>query len=159
MWEFDHLKVPLSGTFIISQITPPSGSFKVQIPAISVPGVTPIQAQTFDVPFRSTAPWLPETMKYTLGKIQADANTPRLHFRGTGKVLRKEIELTFKVNAAGELLGEVGKEFEKEASINIVKFAINTTLKAAVKFMFGAEAGIKATFEILYLAGYEVKQL
>jgi hypothetical protein len=51
-----------------------------------------------------------------------------------------------------------GRDFECEATIEIIKLAVSSTLKAATKISVGGEAGIEGTFEILYLVGYEVKK-
>jgi hypothetical protein len=88
-----------------------------------------------------------------------DANSTKQFFQGTGKIGKRDIEVTAKVNADGELAGDFGRDFEREATVEIIKLAVKSTLKAAVKTTIGGEAAIKGTFEILYLIGYELKQI
>jgi hypothetical protein len=42
-----------------------------------------------------------------------------------------------------------GRDFECEATIEIIKLAVSSTLKAATKISVGGEAGIEGTFEPL----------
>ena len=158
IWEFEHAKVPLSATFAASQMTPPDGAFSVKVPGLTVQGLH-LVPKSYEIPLRSAAAGIPETMKYTGGNLEADPAKPILRLHGTGKIDRKEIKVQTEVTTLGELGGEFAKAFQKEATIEIIKLAVSSTLKAATKISIGGKAGIEGTFEILYLVGYEVKRL
>ena len=102
---------------------------------------------------------LPGEMKGFVNKIQIKDKETTLHFQGTGKIGKKEIEVTAEVNGNGELTGEFGRDFTSEATVEIVKLALSSKLKGGVKTTIGGKTGIKGIFEILYLIGYEIKQL
>jgi hypothetical protein len=98
-------------------------------------------------------------LKATVNDLKIDLKSTNLSFQGAGKIGKRDIEVTTKVNASGELSADFGPKFEQEATIEIVKLALSSTLKAAAKTNIGGEAAIKGTFEILYLIVYEVKQV
>ena len=158
IWDAPHEKIPLTATFTVSNMQPPTGEFTIEVPGLTVDGLA-IKAQTFKVPLRTGSLELPETLNHTVNGIKADPKSPALHFHGTGALKTKEIKLSFEVSSTGELLGEIAREFEKGASLEILKLALKSTLKSAVKIAIGGKAGIEGTFEIIYLKGYEVKQL
>ncbi|KAB2902714.1 MAG: hypothetical protein F9K27_15895 [Anaerolineae bacterium] len=158
VWQVEHEKVPLSATFSAKQITPIDGSFQVTVPGMAVEDLH-LVPKNYSIPLRTNAPKLPDEMKYTVNKIQVDPKSPILHFKGTATLKTKTVKIAVKVNGEGELTGEWGRDFEKEATIDIVKLAVKSTLKAATRIMIGGEAGIEGTFEILYLESYEVKQI
>jgi hypothetical protein len=108
---------------------------------------------------RAAASNLPGELKGVANNLKIEANSTKLFFQGIGKIGKRDIEVTAKVNAGGELSADFGRDFEREATIDIIKVALKSTLKAAVKTTIGGEAAIKGTFEILYLVGYDLKQI
>ncbi len=156
IWTVDHPAAPLVLHINVVNPSSPGGAFSVQVPPLDVSGLV-LSARSYDVPLRGGLT-MPTKLERTLNGIKSDPKNPTLSFQGVGKIGRKEIEITSKVNTTGEILGEFGKEFAKEATIEIVKLAIKSTLKAAVRATVGGELGIKGTYEIIYLIGYDVKQ-
>jgi len=65
--------------------------------------------------------------------------------------------LRFELSGGTELGGDLTKAFEASGTIEIVKLVASATLKAAVKATVNGKAGIKATLEVLYVKGYELK--
>jgi hypothetical protein len=160
-WQVELAKKPIYCIFKVSNITPPDGSFKVIVPLREVPGLpTSLKKMDYTLPLRDADPRIPIEMKYALNGIRADTKNPELDFHGTGTLGTKTIKITAKVNAEGELTGGWERAFEAAASIEkIANVGITATLTGAVRVMIGAEVGVEATFEIIYLKGYEVKQL
>lgn len=157
VWDVDSEKTPLAFRVVVANIVPFSGGFSVAVPGITVDGLA-LKETTYNVPLRAAASNLVGELKGVVNNLKIDPNSSKLFFQGTGKIGKRDIEVTAKVNAAGELSADFGRDFEREATVEIVKLALKSTLKAAVKTTLGGEAAIKGTFEILYLIGYELKQ-
>jgi len=158
VWDVDSEKTPFALSMLVSDIVPFTGGFSVAVPGIMVDGLA-LKETTYNVPVRAAATNLTGELKGVVNNLKIDPNSTKLFFQGTGKIGKRDIEVTAKVNAGGELSGDFGRDFEREATIEIVKLALTSTLKAAVKTTIGGEAAIKGTFEILYLIGYELKQV
>lgn len=158
VWDVESEKTPFALSVLVSDIVPFSGGFSVAVPGITVEGLT-LKETTYNVPMRAAASNLSGELKGVVNNLKIDANSTKLFFQGTGKIGKRDIEVTAKVNAGGELSGDFGRDFEREATVEIIKLALKSTLKAAVKTTIGSEAAIKGTFEILYLIGYELKQI
>ena len=158
IWDVDSEKTPFALSIIASDVVPFTGGFAIAVPGITVDGLA-LKQTTYNVPLRAAASNLSGELKATVNNLKIDPATTKLFFQGTGKIGKRDIEVTAKVNAAGELSADFGREFEREATVEIVKLALSSSLKAAVKTTIGGEAAIKGTFEILFLIGYEVKQV
>jgi hypothetical protein len=158
VWDVESEKTPFGISFTVSNIVPFSGGFSIAVPGITVDGLA-LKETTYNVPQRAAALNLTGELKGVVNKLTIDPKSTKLFLQGTGKIGRKDIKVTAKVNGAGEFLGEFGKDFEREATVEIVKLALKSTLKAAVKTTLGGELAIESTFEILYLIGYELKQI
>jgi len=157
VWDVESEKTPLAFRVVVANIVPFSGGFTVAVPGITVDGLA-LKETTYNVPLRAAASNLIGDLKGVVNNLKIDPNASKLFFQGTGKIGKRDIEVTVKVNGQGELSADFGRDFEREATIEIVKLALKSTLKAAVKTTIGGEAAIKGTFEILYLIGYDLKQ-
>ncbi len=158
VWDVESEKTPFAFRVVVANIVPFSGGFSVAVPGITVDGLT-LKETTYNVPLRAAASNLVGELKGVVNNLKIDPNSAKLFFQGTGKIGKRDIEVTAKVNAGGELSADFGRDFEREATVEIVKLALKSTLKAAVKTTIGGEAAIKGTFEILYLIGYDLKQV
>jgi hypothetical protein len=158
VWDVESEKTPFAVSVLVSDIVPFTGGFSIAVPGITVEGLT-LKETTYNVPLRAAASNLPGELKGVVNNLKIDPNSTKLFFQGTGKIGKRDIEVTTKVNAGGELSGDFGKDFQTEATVEIIKLALKSTLKAAVKTTIGGEAAIKGTFEILYLIGYDLKQI
>jgi len=157
-WKVINENTPLSISFLAHEVTPFTGGFVISVPGITVEGFT-LKEANYTVPLRGTGKTLIGDFKFTVNKLQVDVKANNLFFHGTGKIGKKDIEVIAEVNSGGELTGEFGRDFQAEGTIEVIKLAISSKLKAAVKTTLGGKAAIKGTFEILYIIGYEVKQL
>lgn len=157
-WEVETELTPLGLQMLAFDIVPFTGGFSVSVPGITVDGLA-LKEASYQVPLRTAASNLPAELKDAVPSIKIPPNSNVLTFVGTGKLETRDIKVTAKVGAGGELSADFGREFQKEATIEIVKLALSSTLKAAVKTTLNGEAAIEGTFEILYLVGYELKQL
>lgn len=157
-WEVETEFTPLGIQILAFDIVPYTGGFAIAVPGITVDGLA-LKESTYNVPMRAAASNLTAELKDALPSLKINPNSTALSFQGTGKIGKRDIKVTAKVGAGGELAAEFGRAFEKEATIEIVKLALSSTLKAAVKTTINGEAAIEGTFEILYLIGYELKQV
>jgi hypothetical protein len=158
VWDVESEKTPFAFRVVVSDIVPFTGRFSVAVPGMSVDGLT-LKETTYNVPLRAAAADLAGELKGVANNLKIDPKSTNLFFQGTGKIGKRDIEVTAKVNAGGELSGDFGRDFETAATIEIIKLGLKSTLKAAVKTTIGGEAAIKGTFEILYLIGYDLKQV
>ena len=148
VWDVETEKTPFAFRVVVANIVPFSGGFSVAVPGITVDGLA-LKETTYNVPLRAAASNLIGDLKGVVNNLKIDPNSTKLFFQGTGKIGKRDIEVTAKVNAAGELSADFGRDFEREATVEIVKLALKSTLKAAVKTTIGGETAIKGTFEIL----------
>ncbi len=71
----------------------------------------------------------------------------------------RSISASAKVGAGGELAGDLTRAFEASGTIEIVKLAATAALKAATKATVDGEAAVKATVEVQFVKGYELKHV
>lgn len=157
-WEVETDLTPLGLQIMAFDIVPFTGGFTIAVPGITVDGLT-IKQSTYHVPMRAIASNLPVELKDSVPSIKIDPTSNVLTFAGVGQVKSRDIKVAVKVGGEGEFAAEFGRAFEKEATIEIVKLALASSMKSAIKTTIDGEAAIEGTFEILYLVGFELKQI
>lgn len=158
LWDVESDKNPLGLSMIAMDIEPYTGGFSISVPGITVDGLA-LKEANYQVPLRAAASNLAGELRSSVPAIKVNQKSTVLYFQGIGKIGKRDIKVTAEVGAGGELVGEFGRSFEKEATIEIVKLAVSSTLKAAAKTTLNGKMAIEGTFEILYLIGYEIKQI
>ncbi len=99
-------------------------------------------------------------MKHTISRVISNPKSPTLYFHGVGTIKKKEITVTTKVNAQGEIGAEIERAMELGLSAEkLAEVAIKGALKVATRVQVGGEVAISGTYEILYLHGFAVTQL
>lgn len=158
MWAVTHEGRPTHLSVYLYDIKPITFELNLNVPALVVEDLT-LRAQTYKVPLQTLGRTLPETYKATttIDKAKTDLTDPTLKFIGTLIVGKKDIEVSFELAGATELGGDLTKAFEASGTIEIVKLVSSATMKAAVKATVNGKAGIKATIEVLYVKGYDLK--
>ncbi len=158
MWTVTHEGRPTQLSVYAYDVKPITFELNLNVPALTVEDLT-LKATTYKVPLQTLGRTLPDSYKATatIDKAKADPADPTLKFIGTLIVGKKDIEVSFELSGGTELGGDLTKAFEASGTIEIVKLVSSATLKAAVKATVNGKAGIKATLEVLYVKGYELK--
>jgi hypothetical protein len=154
-----HQGSPVSVTIEVKDFISPGGSFGIDVPAIAVDNKLTLKAARYKIPLRGDLQNISAILKDTVLIQKADPKNPVLSFEVTGKIGRKEIKVTSKIKGEGELSSDFERALEREATVEILKLAINSTLKSAIKVMIGTEVGIEGTYEIIFFDGLELKQV
>jgi hypothetical protein len=157
VWHVTHVGVPVAILVVVRNPVSPGGQLGIDVPSLTLDGLHVKQA-TYSIPARQQVQ-MPVELHHTLTSFKADPANPKLTFHGVCKIDRKEIEITSEVGGGGEILGELGRELEVGASVEVLKMAVKAALKSAVKVMVNGKVGIKGTYEVLYIIGYELKQI
>jgi hypothetical protein len=158
-WKVEREGTPSALKILASEVKPFTGEFSIAVPGIKVDEMLSLKKTTYSIPLRGAANTLPGELIDTFNDIKIKDKETLLKFQGTGKIGKKDIEVIAEVSPLGELTGDFASAFTAEVPIEILKLALSGNLKAAVKTTISGKAGIKGTVEILYLVGYEVKQL
>ena len=153
-----HQGVPAAVTIRATAPKSPGGGFAVHVPPLEVDG-RKLTERSYDIPVRTNVSAIDVVMQDTIVGPKADPKYPVLYFEVVGKLNRKEIKVTSEITLAGELAGDFQKAFTREATLEVLKLAIASTLKAAVKVNVGGKTGIEGTYEIVFYEGFEVKQV
>jgi hypothetical protein len=101
VWDVESEKTPFALSVLVSDIVPFTGGFSVAVPGITVDGLA-LKETTYNVPLRAAATNLTGELKGVVNNLKIDPNSTKLFFQGTGKIGRRDIEVTAKVNAGGE---------------------------------------------------------
>lgn len=159
-WTVTHEGRATHLSVYLYDIRPITFELNLNVPALVVEDLT-LQAKTYKVPLQTLGRTLPDTYKATatIDKAKADPADPTLKFVGTLIIGKKDIEVSFELGGGFELGGDLTRAFEASGTIEIVKLVASATLKAAAKATVNGKAGIKGTVEVLYVKGYELKQV
>ncbi len=160
VWTLRHDGSPTHVSVHATEIKPVAFDLSLSVPGLVLDGLT-LKADTYRVPLTTVGRTLPDSYSATaiLDKAKLDAANPTVKLEGTLVIGKRDIEVTFKVGAGGELAGDLTRAFEASGTIEIVKLAATAALKAATKVTVNGEAAVKATVEVQFVKGYELKHV